>query len=273
MTPVFKKLFFIILCVTIDGSEIPNFKDLSQTKGSVFFLSTTRSGSNLISGSLGAITRKPIAWLYWKDKVFKASTARYYRNQISYNRLNLPLVTDIPLLYRTHVEFDELRQIPSYQNKLIFVTRNPRELLLRAFFLTSPTPTLPDKEFIAEFLKSYITPFEVYDSWAIENRCLVFYEDFIEKDEEILLDILKFIDERPLYFEDFIENKGEYMSRLLDSYREQHVKMAGGSSAANGPQPLFYSNKASQETLEYLDQSIEEASPEIWEKYLKRFAW
>jgi|GEM_PF-1824264 hypothetical protein len=263
---------FLVLSLKVYSSEVPNFKDLSKTKNSIFFLSTPRSGTNLISSSLSAITRKPIGWLGRKNRLFTRNTAAREKDP-AYNRLELPLVSKSPLFYRTHYNLDALRQIHSDQNKLIFVTRNPRELLLRAFFLTSPTTDCPDPEFIAEFLTYYMSVFQVYDSWCPENRFLIFYEDFIEHSDERLLQILTFIDEAPLFLDDFLRNKQEYTARLLESYTQQHKKNSGGLSSAESPQPIFYSKKMTEETLRYLDECIEKACPLIWEKYLKRFVW
>jgi hypothetical protein len=186
--------------------------------------------------------------------------------------LGLPLASYRPLFYRSHTDFDKLMRIPMQQNKLIFVTRNPKELILKSFFSASPDVEKLDARFIANFLKDYLGAFAVYDSWHPENRLLVFYEDFIQEEDAMLLNILKFMDESPLYFEDFIMNKQEYISKLLESYREQHKnwKLAGVSSL-EGPQPLFYSSQATPETLLFLDESLETAAPLIWERYLKRF--
>ena len=253
------------------GSEVPNFSHLEQCRGAVFFLSTTRSGSNLISGSLSAITRKPISWISWGHQIFSPNAGDLRRDP-SYNRLGLPLVSNKPLFYRSHFDFDELMQIPSDQNQLIFVTRNPKELLLRAFFLNHSTDEIPDKDFIDEFLGDYLRAFEVYDSWDSAHRRLVFYEDFIQQGDEILLEIVNFMGEKPLYFNDFILNKDEYTLKLLESYKGQHERKKGGLSSMGGPKPLFYSQKATFETLRYLDECIENAAPLIWEKYLRRFS-
>ena len=103
-------LFSFFLYSSIYCSEIPNFKKIWKSENVIFLLSTPKSGTNLVSASLSAITRKPIWWVKWGTNFFDPYSE--YKNHISYNRLNLPLVCDIPLLYRTHYEFAELMQVP-----------------------------------------------------------------------------------------------------------------------------------------------------------------
>lgn len=260
----------LLLNFAIYGSEIPRMDRIWKSKNVTFFLSTTRSGSNLVTASLSAISRKPIWWLWWTDSIFDHSSE--CRKHPSYNRLGLPLISSIPLLYRTHYEFSLLMRVPSKLNKLIFVTRNPKELLFREFFLKSTSTVEPDSQFIETFLKRYLQAFKVYDSWFVENRRLVFYEDFINQGDEILVQLLQFMDEEPKYLDDFITNKQEYMSIMLESYARQHKRNSGGlSSSTDGPKSIYYTKNASLEILTYIDEYIEKEAPKIWELYLKRF--
>ena len=264
------KIFFVCLVsFGIHASEIPYFNNISKSRNVTFLLSTTKSGTNLITGSLTALTRKPISWLSWGDSVLHPLS--HWRSHPSYNRLELPLITIKPLLYRTHFGFSELREIQSDYNRLIFLTRNPKELIYRAFFLTSPTTNDPDQEFINSFLNRYLEAFDVYVSWFSDTKTIVFYEDFIKNGDEILLDLLQFMGEEPRFLEDFLENKQEYANRLLNSYRQQHKHNSGGLSAKEGPIDIYYSKNASSETLSSIDAFIEKRSPQAWEQYLKRF--
>ena len=211
---------FLLAMGALCSSEIPNFECLEKSQGAVIFLTTPKSGVNWVTGSLTAITRKPISWLHWGRRVLNPVDS--CRTHPSYNRIGLPLITDRPLLYRTHRDFDQLRQLPSNKNKLIFLTRNPKELLFRKFFLTSTASVIEDPEFIRDFFERYLQAFEVYDSWDPDNRMMFYYEDFIERDEEILLRLLAFMGEEPAYLDDFRMNKQLYAAKLLDSYKHQH---------------------------------------------------
>lgn len=266
------KKILLSLCVQFFAfsSEIPNFNDLSQCNGVVLLLTTPRSGSNLISSGLSAMTRRPISWLKWGDSVFGPFSAR--KEHPSYNRLKLPLVSDIPLLYRTHYELDELQRIPATCNQLIFLTRNPKELIFRAYRLAHPGGESPDFAFIDSFLRKYLAPFKVYDAWDSNNKILIYYEDLIANENKILLDVLRFMGVSPTYLEDFISNKEEYKKRALDSYQKQHQGNNGGVSSVGCPKPIFYSQHARPEILSLIDEYIIKTEPNLWELYLKRFA-
>ena len=68
--------FFLGVLAMAASCQVPDFQNLSNSTGTVIFLSTKRSGSNLVSASLGIITRKPISWLCWQDRVFERCTRR-----------------------------------------------------------------------------------------------------------------------------------------------------------------------------------------------------
>lgn len=267
-----KGFIFVLLLLNIGiyGSEVADYDYPAKNKNVVFFLSTPKSGSNVMTGCLLAMTRKPISWFYWGKEILNPSCE--YRKHISYNRLELPLVSDRPLLYRTHYQFNELLKVPSKVNKLIFVTRNPKELIYRKFFLTNPQTENPDSDFIEDYLRYYLNAFEVYDGWYSKNRKLVYYEEFIVNDDEILLQLLDFMNEQPVFLDDYIVNKQEYLSRLLQSYSNQHKHNSGGSSSKDGPKAIYYTRNASKETLKFIDSYIMSKAPQIWYNYLNRYA-
>lgn len=260
------KWLFIVFAFLGWSSEPPNYENLSCSKDCVFFLSTPRSGTNLVSSYLSAITRKPIVWFNGKN-----TTSEKKSTNLFYNRLKLPLVSLNPLMYRTHGEFAALSQIPSNQNKLIFMIRNPKELLFRSFQNSSPTTENPEPSFVENFLNSYLKIFKMYESWLPENRFLIYYEDFIRNDISILLNILQFINEAPLYWNDFILNKQRYTEKILQSYQKEHAKTSGGISSQSGPIEIYYTKNTPTELLRSIDEYIEKKEPWIWENYLKRF--
>ncbi len=224
----------------------------------------------MVTGCLTAITRKPIAWIPSENAPLDSNSQ--YRNHHSYNRLGLPLISKTPLLYRTHYAFKQLMKIPSEKNSLIFLTRNPKELLYRKFFLEFPSEKNPDVEFIENFSDLYLQSFFLYNSWNEKNRKLLFYEDFIQNKEEILLKLLQFMKEPPLYWSDFLTNQQGYLEKLHTSYTNQHIHNLGGISSRKGPQRIFYTKDADLETLCYIDQYLQRVAPLIWEMHLKQFA-
>lgn len=261
------KCFYILMVVPflLWGSAIPNFSAMHTSKDVVVFLSTPRSGSNLVSGSLSAITRKPIGWLHWKGGFYDHAKTSHP----SYNRAGVPLVSRLPLVYRTHHFQSNIVQLRTDWNKLIFLTRNPKELLYRR---VARSKEKPSNQEIEQFFNYYLTTFEGYDSWDEDNKMLVFYEDFIQNGDEILLNILSFIGEEPVFFNDYIEHKEEYLQRMLQSYQEQHGIETAGISSQNGPKAIHYTASVPVEDLQALDRYIEQRAPHLWNNYLKRFA-
>ena len=268
------KFFTLILSfqVFLLQGDLPDPNNLSTTKDNVFFLTTPRSGCNFISGCLVAITRKPVWWLNWKMNVY--SPTSIHKHHPSYNRLQVPLVDETPLFYRSHFEYDQLMQIPSDSNKLIFVTRNPKELLYRAFNLQrSGNEENPNVDFVKTYLDEYLKAFTVFDSWTTTNRCIIFYEDFIASQDDVLIAILQFMNEEPTFYEDYLEHKEEYTAKLFESYQRQHEIKLGGRSSIDGPKAIYYTKNASKEVLHDIDDYLKEhTSSDMWTLYLKRFS-
>jgi hypothetical protein len=77
--------------------------------------------------------------------------------------------------------------------------------------------------------------------------------------------------EEPAFLDDFLENRDEYLSQLLNSYTAQHTHNLGGSSSKEGPKAIYYTKNIDEGQLKLIDQYLKKESPEIWEKYLKRF--
>ena len=200
--------FFSFFCLYCDT---PDFDNLKSSKNSIIFLSTPRSGTNLISASLQTIIKKPIASLEWEKNFYK------FKTHPMYNRLKIPLISEEPFIFRTHGEYKKLTQIPSEFNKLIFVTRNPKELLFRKI----SNQNIKSSQFWVEaekVLNYQMELFNTYESWNEENRMLIFYEDFINQSVELIPKILSFIGENDICYQDYVENKDRYQSMILKSY-------------------------------------------------------
>ncbi len=228
----------------------------NKPKNLVILLSSFRSGTNLLTCTLNAITRKPIG-------AFPSQMI----HERGMNRLKLDSICPTPVIYRTHYA-NTLKGVSSDLNKLIFLTRNLKELLFRNYLITS----LQDlqSKVVKSFINTYLQRFKMYESWNPDNRYFVFYEDLItQENEELTLGILDFMDEEPTFFYDYIEHKEEYLNTLLDSYINS--RNMNGASSKNGPKTLYYSKNKDPRLLKYIDQMLQKKEPLIWEKYLKRF--
>lgn len=247
-----KILFILVLifaCTQLHSEEANNPIE------KVIFLSSPRSGVNLITCSLLVITRKPIG---------NFDTGQIFVNPS--NRVDIEPNTQLPFIYRTH-DVTLLQQTSSVINKLVFVTRNPKELLFRKF----PNITLDDlnSSLVTDFIEAYLERFRLYESWTDTNRKIVFYEDFIVHDDETLLELLAFMKEEPIFYSDYIQNKQHYLKMILDSYKNQHAG-SGTSVEKDKPKATHHSKNADPALLQKIDQILQK-EPEIWNKYLQRF--
>jgi hypothetical protein len=222
-----------------------------------------RSGTNLVSCSLNAITRKPVG-------VFPGKQYARLMNE----RLGLDMISDEPFIYRTHSFVDVAKASPEF-SRLVFLTRNPKELLLRHFSIIQKSDL--HQNHIQAFLNEYLDYFRVLDSWPVNNRILLFYEDVIANLDQSLLTILDFIGEEPNFMDDYILHKTEYLDKILNVYKAICKNQRKGEASREGestrekPMPIYYTQNKSSELLKYIDQVLEEKDPVIWEKYLKRF--
>ncbi len=101
---------------------------------------------------------------------------------------------------------------------------------------------------------------------------LVYYEELIANEQGGILDVLRFMNITPAYFQDYMDHKEEYKRRVFESYRKQHEKDCGGKSSIGEPKPIFYSLDVRPGLLELIDEYIIKIEPDLWERYLKRFA-
>jgi hypothetical protein len=228
----------------------------AETKPKTLFLSSPRSGTNLLSCSLQAIIRKPIG--VYPNKIHTIGTAR----------LGLENISDIPFIYRSHAPIPK-KKMPSDFSKIILLTRNPKELIFR-FFSPSSIESINSSK-VNSFLDEYISRFISFEEYDKNHRLLLFYEDLISQMDAVLLTSLEFLEEDPAFMEDYLLNKSEYLEVILSSYQKQHAGAHGGSSSLQGPTPIYYTKNKDPELLRYLDQKIKDKNPEIWRKYLKRF--
>jgi len=245
-------VFFLFTNCLASSNHIKN-------ENRVIFLSSRRSGSNLITCSLLAITRKPVGKFFPNRKI----------HEVEKNLLELDLVSNKPFLYRTH-QMKLWHKIPTHLNKLIFVTRNPKELLFREYKISSLEELQSDQ--VKRFIREYVKRFKIYESWCAHNRILVFYEDFIEqKNDEILLMLLHFMGEKPTFYHDFVNHREEYYAKILDKYTNYRQSRKQGKSSVDGPKAIYYTKNVDLELLRCVDEMLQIEAPLIWKKYLKRF--
>lgn len=232
------------------SSQIEHMKE-----DKAIFLSMQRSGTNLTSCSLLAVTRQPIG--LFPNRIHEIGT----------NRLELPLVSDTPLFYRTH-EPVTLENAPSDFKQLILLARNYKELLFRSVNINKFNGI--NRHAVQSFLDNYLSFFRAFDKWPEEERLVLFYEDLVDDLNGSLLSLLDFLNIAPLFWDDYLENQEHYLQKIYTTYVNQHGRLHGNSSK-HGLRKEFYSANKDYKLRKAIDQIMKQKDPYIWETYLKRF--
>lgn len=256
------KFFWIIGLFFLSHIEAGNSQTLRREntlseENKVIILSIPRSGVNMFSCSLLAITKRPVG---------------RYPNSIqpySSGRLDIDWISTKPFGYRTHKYIDVTEGSPGF-DKLIFIVRSFKELIFREFDIID-IKDFHNKE-VQNYIENYIKCFEAYDSWPVNKRLLVFYEDMCVDLVHVLSKAIHFINpSTQIFMEDFMYHQEEYLSAIRSSYIAQHQKHHGKSSS-KGRKAVYYTQNQKAYLLKYLDSIVERENSTIWEKYLKRFA-
>lgn len=260
-------LFFLLLLthsINCHCHQKVYLENVNEAENTIFILTSPKSGSNLLMCSLQAIVRKPIGQLR------ENNTGIYH--PIANKRLQVELISSIPMFYRTHYLEDMCCVNPDL-NKIILLTRNPKELLFRNNLVSSKRDLKSAS--VNHFLKNYMNRLKFYDNWPLDNRRLVFYEDLItqEHNEEILLELIEFMEEDPCFLDDYLRNKEKYLNQIYSHYCNQHKKeKVTGKSAKLGPKKIYHTLGKSKKLLQAIDHKLKKMDPLIWEKYLQRFS-
>jgi len=253
-------LFIYVICFIsfFSGSGMASTQRWSFDEdaiGNEFLLTFPRSGTNLISCYLQALTGKPIHWIKQNDR------------RTSDNRIHVPINYSKLVLWRDHGKHD-LLIFNKNQNKLLFVLRNYKECISR--HMASKEAITPEQLELAFLMKSdlvlqYINNIKMYDNWDPENRLLINYEDLISNPVSEMRKVLEFFDEPVRSHRLNSEFLAAASKRALRSYQAQH------GSHSKGKDTLYHSKKLPNEVLLSVDSEIEASWPDLWEKYLMRY--
>lgn len=237
----------------------------------VAFLSTHRSGTTLMACSLLAIFKRPIG------KLGKKFTEDAIHGSTSFRLKNLNFISSKPFFYRTHLP-NSIVSNRAQLDKLIFLTRNPKELIFKHFDVRCLRDL--NKPEIKKFLEGFFKNFDLYESWPAEKRILIFYEDLCSNLNEVLFKTVSFIEaSSPIFFEDYLYNQKFHLDVIKEYYVKQHsynkrkLRNNGrhGESSEKEMNRTYYTQNQDKKILRALDKIIKEKRPEVWEKYLKRF--
>lgn len=251
-----------------------NYSDIKGEPKVVFFTSQ-RSGSHLLACNLVAVLRRPVGFFArtFQDWVIHENT--------SYRIKGIKFISMEPFCYHTH-EPSHLIANKHEFDKLILVTRNPKELIFRNFDIRELEDL--DRKEVQRFLEEYLERLVIYERWSNKKRVLFFYEDMITNLNKIISDAVNFIDPyTPSFFQEYLSRQQEYLKSIWISYVDQFgqsrfknqtpLREGGwhGQSCETGADPFYYTKNQNKEILRAIDELIKKRRPKIWEKYLKRF--
>lgn len=266
---LFIVLPLIIFCKThhysVEDEKLT--KIYNSTGPKTYLLSYPISGNSWTRYCLEYITKRPTIYLYPN-----------YIKQVPYANGPLGYIFDVlqtemsrDPIWKVHNKDDILR-LKTYspdKEKLIFIVRNPKEVLIRNF----PVLFNNDKGNFFSILhiqnefSEYFENIRIYDEWPSENKILIYYEDLISDIESTLKKLCDFFNVDRSIVNSFMEQYNYHVKNELNLYNTQSRK-----TITNGNKTLYYSNELSREDLKTADLNISFIHPDLWKKYLKRFS-
>lgn len=216
-----------------------------------YFLSYPRSGKNLTTSYLQALTDKPIRGFPPTLKLDETEL------DLNVNYFKQPIMC-----------MHSIEHLLNKNNKLLLIVRNYKECLLRhlteSLTLQSVLPLFLQNE---KDVLSYVSNLISYDTWNPEKRLMIYYEDLIADPITEMTKVLDFLEE-PIN-ENFNESYlKEVFKESVIAY-DHRYETSGGSHTKgknmtqhSDPLPLFVKQK--------IDQHMKTTFPRIWH-YISRY--
>ncbi len=221
-------------------------------------MSSPKSGTNLTIASIQFFTHQPRTYLEMD----------FARDHPAQNRLGVDIDFSLDQLITCHGPKKVLKHFDPECDKLVLITRNYKELIVREN--GSNLKTLEKK--LETFKRHYFERFELYEQWNKKKRHLVFYEDIILDPKKTLTSLLTFLEVDLSNLDEYVDNFESYKSKCLESYQNQFSSQGSPASISKGKDILFYCKSVSEELLQKIDEEIKDSNFFIWQKYLKRFS-
>lgn len=168
---------------------------------------------------------------------------------------------NMPYLYHTHY----IRCLASPNRDkdfLIVLLRNYKECFLRQYgSYDAMQRELKGKGFY------YFENLKYFDSWAPDKRILIYYEDLMADSKSEVTRVLTLMGESLDGVEAFFVEVDRHRERVIQYYNRRY-----DGAESRGEDALYHSKSYPVEDLQKIDQIIQEAYPDLWQKYLKRYA-
>lgn len=232
-------------------------------------LSNNKCSTHFCLYSIQYLTGKPI-------KSYLGNGFQKFHTQLPISKNKLPI-------YHSHVA-NSVFSLRNNRDRLIYLTRNPIELLLRTFgyknalkhlqymhehntLKNNKTDTPSQIRTITNIIKSYLA----FHHYPIEQRLLLYYEDVISNPMKEMEKILNLIGERRTRLNRYAENIETIRNNARTAYTNQWDYDASHVIRSDGINPLYYQEKIASEEVEELKKWIRQVFPEPTHQYIKRF--
>ncbi len=228
----------------------------NQDENRIFFLTHPRSGTNWSFYIMQYFTQRPISYYYTYHEAY-----------------DLPQDFTKPFIHHCHDAnfFNEIFGHYSYlkapnknKDKLFILIRDPTETFFREkdSFNTAVSQLYEESPYGVE---SFFNNLSFYDSWSSKTKLLIYYEDLINYPNEIIKEILFFLDDSINSLDNFMLNYEEHKQKTVKYYDEVHHSYSKGDCVD------FHQKKYSHQEKKNLQNLIKEKDPILWNKYLKRY--
>ncbi len=147
-------------------------------------------------------------------------------------------------------------------DKLLFILRNPKETFAR-YERSSFDELLRDCHAGRSYAGSYyFEDLEYFDAWPDSSKLLIYYEDLIQHPETTLKKVLDFLGESADRLCDFMHSYDQHKKACVDLY---YIAESKDDTA-------YHTKRLSAAYLRRVDQWISQAYPNLWNRYLIRYA-
>lgn len=254
----FFPLVILMISIFLVGAKNPP----SQSVKSAILLTYPRSGTNWTIGILQRLCKRPVYYLGTKD---------FSKKTLGLNRLGFEIDESLPHIYRIHKLNSNLLNLDQSQFSLLFTLRNFKECIIKRNQYTADQflKAILDNDHNASF---YFDNLRFFDSgWKDpKTKHIIIYEEMIlTNPQKGVTSLLKFLGEDVTGVPEFFEKHYQEWNRnMLNSYHIQHAKIGPPSNN----EFIFHSKDFPKKLLRQVDVAIQKRYPDLWNKYLKRYA-
>lgn len=146
--------------------------------------------------------------------------------------------------------------------QLILLLRNYKECILRQM-----SPSIYEQGLFYDRY-NFMENINEFDNWPENLRLLIYYEELIQDPHNTLIKCADFLKLSHEKVDKFMENYDKYKELSLDSYENNQ----GDMSHTRGETLIHHSNSLTAEQAHEWDEKIKEKYPNLFAKYLTRYA-